>query len=598
MDFNTFKTEYKDGNLQITGDVSYSMREVLEDNFRLINGIFKTSNYADGTKKLFYNFVLAFSNMIYRSTDIDTKDINIRSTNGKHIEIVALLKGALKAYLKDSKFAQKLNDFRRDLIREGHLIVKDVEGEVKKVNLLNVIIPPHVASLQDSGLIEATYLTWEEMQVFKDSPKWKEIKEVWKEMQAQGEVYFTVYEHWKIDEFEDEKGKKVEDKGCVFYLDTSIIATDEVKLQSDYKPDIEIDRIISYKKVKGKRVYPYKEAKFVEISGRYWGLGVAELISALQEDYNEKMNFKRKFDRLQLRGILVHTKSEDRNRAKAITQEFLNNLDTGVAVEIENDEKLERLNLGSTTFDTIAMLDKLFELMRIIIGVTQQATGEHSPATTTATVGMINQQAAQTTYDVVTEVQSIFLTDLFNDFLIKDIVEDLTKKKVIQISGSERELKELDRFFITNLVYQQAQEAPIQPTEEEVKMEIERLMEEQARKGTVRFAEIKNLLLKDIEYVVDFYVNNEAFDKQTTIVNLREMARDPLYTGSRIALYNEIRDLIGLSGERYEKTKEELDLEMQQAIQQEAIKTIGMGQAPDTKVPEAQNFGQQLAIQQ
>jgi len=607
MEFNLFKETYKEGRLVITSDISYNMREVLKDNIRLIHGQYKTSAFTDGTNKIFYNLIQAFSNMIYRNTDIDTKDINLRNLSGKYIQYTTILKYALKAYLRDSKFGKKLNNFRLDLIREGHLIVKDVDGEVEKVNLLNIIVPPHAKSLQDTGLIEATYPTWEDMQEFKDTEDWEEIEELWEVMKKNGEVYFTVYEYWVIDEFENEKGEKVIDKGCIKYLDKSALDTHEDSQQDDYKPDLEIDRFISPKteKIKSKRlqkkygkkerrIYPYKDAKLIEVSGRYWGFGVAELLSGLQEDYNEKLNLKRKFDRLQLRGILVHTKSDDINKARNLSQEFLKNIDTGVAISMENDERIERLNLGSTTFDTVTMLDKLFELMRVIIGVTQQSTGEQSPATTTATVGMLNQQASKTTYDAVIETQSLFLSELFQDFLLEDIIEDLTSSEVVALTSDLRNLRELDRFLVTQAVWKDAIAEPVLPAPQEVEDEITRRLDELEMQGEERFTKIKKEMVEKLDYLVEIYVNNESFDKQTRITNIREMLRDPNYSGSRAALESELRDLIGLQGMRYDKSADEIEAEMQMIARKEQAENPQMD-LPQSRVSEAQTFGEQTS---
>lgn len=605
MEFSTFRDTYKDGELQITSDVSYNMREVLEDNVQLIHGKYKNPKFADGTDKIFYNLVEAFSNMIFRNTDIDTKDINLRNLTGKFVQYVSILKYSLRHYLKDSKFGKKLNDFRLSLVREGHLIVKDVGGDVERVNLLNIIIPPFAKSIQDTGLIEATYLSYEKMLEYKETKHWKTIEELWKTMQKQGDVEFTVYEYWKVDEFEDEKGNKVTDKGCIKYLDTSMLANDEIKQQDDYRDNIELDRFISPKiqKIRSKaqqkrygkkerRIYPYMDAKLVAIDGRYWGFGVAELLSGLQKDYNEKLNLKRKLDRLQLRGVLVHTKSDDINKARNLSQEFLKNLDTGSAISMENDESLERLNLGSTTFDTVTMLDKLFELMRVVIGVTQQSTGEQSPATTTATVGMINQQASKTTYDAVVETQSLFLTELFQDFLLDDILNDLTEEKVVALSGDVRDLRTLDRFLVTQQVWRDALNAPMLPPIEEVEEAIKMQLESLDTQGTERFTEIKKEMIDKVDFLVEIYVNNESFDKQSRITNIREMLRDPNYSGSRAALESELRDLIGLDGMRYDKTAAEIEAEVAMAAKMEAAQNP-QKQLPQSRVSEAQTRGEE-----
>ena len=50
----------------------------------------------------------------------------------------------------------------------GHLLTKIVNGKPKIVNLLNTIIPSHVDTVQDLGLIEATFPTYSDLLKEKD----------------------------------------------------------------------------------------------------------------------------------------------------------------------------------------------------------------------------------------------------------------------------------------------------------------------------------------------------------------------------------------------------------------------------------------------
>lgn len=608
MDIKTFIQTYKDGNVQITGSINYSTRTVIEENERLRHGIFSEPNFTDGTKKLFYKVVFAFANLIYRNTDIDTKDINMKSTNGGSVDLVALVRMGVKAWLKNIKFGTKINEFRRELIDMGHLLVKVVYGEPKIVNLLNVIIPPHVDSVQESGLVEATYLTWDDMKKYKNDFKknWSDIEELYEKMKKGGEVYFTVYEHWTIDKFDGEI-----QKGCIKYLDRSLMQADQANTPDNWNPYLELDRYKSpYKrKIRNKKlqkklgeyelIYPYLERRFIKLKGRYLGFGVYELLQGLQEDYNEKMNLKRKFDRLMLRGIIVHRQPSDISKARTLTQEFINAVETGTIIDVENDEDLQRLNFGSMTSDVVAMIDKLFELMRVIIGVTAQGTGEETPATTTATIGIINQKVAQTTFDIVVEEQALFLSELFQDFLLEEILDNLDAEDWVEITDNPKVLAELERILVENkvndMIARQWDKLRQTYTADEIIMiaqsEKERLIKEGKRMGETRFAQIKKDLLKDIDLKIEFFVNNESFDKNTQIRNILAMLNSSNYTGSRKALEEELRDLIGLSGDRYEKSEEEKQEEIKM-LQARSMAENPMQGTPDTSVTPAREFSQ------
>ena len=595
MIFETFRDTHKNGTVNMPGGEPYEMRKVHEDSRRALHGKFKKA--MDGKrKKKNFNYILAFVNMLYRQTDWDVRDLNIRDLTGQFPQVVNLVKLASRTYLKDIEFDLTMNKFRRELISMGHLIIKIVNGEPVIVPLDNVIIPADSEGIQKSGLIEIQYKTYEEMQVYKDDmtdEQWETVEELKKTFDATGNNKYAVLDYWVYDKF-TVGGKEKLTKGCHRYLDTTYMGEVNSESIPSFKFDSfasphkkeRVSKALQKKLGKYERIYPYLDAKFIEIPGRYWGAGVAELLKDLSIYSNKILNIKESFDELQLRGILVHTKNDMPN-AKSLSQKLVNNLETGFAVSLNAEEKLERLNLGSTTFDTLQMLDKLFELMRVFIGVNQQSTGEHSPSTVTATVGRINQQNAATTYEVVKEVQAIYLTKLFRDFLQEEIIMDLTEEEVVALSGNNNEIAELDKFFITQMVYREAHEAVMQPTEEEVNNEIARRTEEVQMNGGTRFAQLTKELLGQLKFIIEFQVGDQDFERQSRITALLEMARDPQYTGSRNALYTELRDLLGLTGSRYEKTQQEVLAEQEQMRAEEAAKV-------QTPLPPEQTLGNQI----
>jgi len=141
-----------------------------------------------------------------------------------------------------------------------------------------------------------------------------------------------------------------------------------------------------------------------------------------------------------------------------LTQEFLSNLDTGAILQVENDEDLTRLNMGSLVNDFLGSGDKIFELARQITGVTAQGTGEEIPSATTATIGMINQETAKSTYDIVNEQQDLFLRRLFEKFKIKSMLRDLTSKEFVEITGDPKDLVEMEAGYAEQYAYQKVLE--------------------------------------------------------------------------------------------------------------------------------------------
>ena len=76
-------------------------------------------------------------------------------------------------------------------------------------------------------------------------------------------------------------------------------------------------------------------------------------------------------------------------------------------------EDIQRLVIDTKTSEFIANVDKLYELMRLIMGVTAQGTGEEMPGSTSATGIKANFASQQTTYDFVRERMHHFITTMF-----------------------------------------------------------------------------------------------------------------------------------------------------------------------------------------
>jgi hypothetical protein len=607
-EFQQFKSNFENGYVSISPGVSYYLLDLIETNNRLRNAKFSDEYYPDGTKKLFFNVARIMSYSIYKNTDMDIKDIKLHPLTDYTMKIAPLLRPVIHAYLKLEDFGEDMNYYRQEMIDMGHIIVKEVEGESVPVNLLNIIRPPHIMDLQQGGLIEKLYYTWDDMLAHKKDweKHWDKIEELKQKMDAEQQLNFIVYEWWTTDEFKIGRKTKFT-KGCIKYLNREIERPSDEKSASNWQPFIELERfatpysqkIRSKKKIdrlqregfieKGKNempIFPYEEQRFLTIPGRWLGLGIYELTNGMMEYYNENMNEKRRYDQLAHKGILVHKQSST-GEQKTLTQEFLSNLDTGAILQVENDEDLTRLNMGSLVNDFLGSGDKIFELARQITGVTAQGTGEEIPSATTATIGMINQETAKSTYDIVNEQQDLFLRRLFEKFKIKSMLRDLTSKEFVEITGDPKDLVEMEAGYAEQYAYQKVLEGmETGESQKEVLLLMDRMgvtlreaqdifidkmveivKQEMGKGGDIRFAQITENLIKNIDFNLEFYIINEAFDAPMRARAITEALARPMVMLSREKLEEEWADLVGLSGRRLRKTEEEREAEALMAQQ-------------------------------
>lgn len=601
-------SKWWDGRVQINDKVSYDQRDIIEENIKMRNSQFDSPYFADEeTEKYYYNVIHGFVQTLRTGSQLKLSEFGLSSLNGKFLKMVDILKGATKHYLKYNGWTEKKDEILDELISMGHAVVKVVDGETEMVDLRNLLFKPNAKSLKLEGCVEKIYYTYEEAKRdFGDGEYWKEIEEHWEKVKDNG-TDLTFLEDWCVDEFDGEVTK-----GCVRYLDRSEVEPDESQTPDDWQPYLEVERFVSPHEIKTSnrrdkkaygdkmRVFPYDEQRLITLPGRYLGMGVYEICRPAQQDYNEKRNLKRKFDRIALRGILVHKIGNMRTESdgEALTQEFLKRLDTGGALKIFSDESLERLNIGSTTNDTLAMTNDLFEFMRFMLGVTPIAVGQ-TGANKTASFAVIQSQQQQSTYQVIKNKTARLYERLFQDFLFEDIIEDILAGDTISIYADKEDLAEMDKFLAKAEVDTYLNQTKPLIDEDGYEDMIQGRVEEQEQYGENRYIDISNptvkkafkKLLKELCYIVEFNLTDEAIDKNVQIKTILEA--DQMQNEK---LRDRVLDIVGISPKEFKESDREKRARLEEQAMQEQMMAQAKQVPPMPEQPEEPIMPQTLNV--
>lgn len=121
--------DYISGSTTISKYVNFSMHDTLERidaylNSKHISG----PTDAMGREKPFFNIVTAATNIWYRATDIDRKDIKIKPTKSTDDIEAFLATIHLQEWMRRNNFGQFLNEWGRTLARYGSAVVKFIEN--------------------------------------------------------------------------------------------------------------------------------------------------------------------------------------------------------------------------------------------------------------------------------------------------------------------------------------------------------------------------------------------------------------------------------------------------------------------------------------
>ncbi len=608
MKINNFITKYSQGTVIVSSGVTYNQKDIIDEAYRLYNGKFESETDSSGFRYIFYRMIWVIFRTIIMSSDVDLKDFNMRSLNGRGIRTLALFKLAVRSHLLRTFFGKFVDRTMADMVWFGSAISKRVDGRVESVDLRNYLTTPHIKDPQKREHAEFAYYSWDEMLSYKNDWKehWSEIEDLWETMQKAHESTFKVIEFWTWDKMEDGKTHKI----CIKYLDKS--NSDSATTQpTDWNPYLELDRFVTpytkereserMKKKLGEKeeMFPYEQADFFDCPGRWLGMGCSELLAGLQEHYNEQFNLKRKKDILDLRGIIIHKYT---NTSNSLQQDWLDSIETGTILQMDANEDLQRLIIDTKTSEFIANVDKLYEIMRLVLGVTAQGTGEEMPGSTSAAGIKSNFATQQTTYDFVRERMHHFLQALFMNGYFEDILDEIDAQEMTAITGEPKDLAEIDKALIekevsrrTEARYNEFEKSKQTEDEdgnvvegdvswEEVQIlqdledaETKQLTEEFKTMGDTRWASIKKEILKGFHYTIEFFVNSETFDKAYKLELYQKMLLDPNFTGSRKSVEDAIFDLTNENPRQFDKTPEEKEQEV------EAIRTQMMGATANTQ---------------
>jgi hypothetical protein len=584
-----FLNDNENMTVEVSEGVTYNLRDVINDNYRLYNAKFEDGAVEEnGFVRVFMRKLWVVYRTLIQGSDVDMKDLNVRSLNGVKIRMASILKMLTVSHLDRTGFGEYLDETLEFMCWHGSAITKRCDGSLENVDLRNYTTESNVQDPQQRRHAEYVYYDYDKMMSYKDEMSEEALEAVeanWEEMNKNGISQFKVVEFWTWGTIGDDEE---EHKICVKYLDNQLNENHEALEPNEWQPFIELFRFKTpYKKRRDSKrmreklgeyeeMFPYNQYDLFKVPGRALAFGCAELLIGCQELYNELYSNKRKIDLRAVQGITVHNAIQGVDGLSELTQDFISNLSTGAVVSLAPGESLDQLRVDTSNTEFNLMDEKIYELMRQIIGVTATGTGEEVPASTSATQAAINEKTAQTVYDYVRERMQHGIKRLFNDGYSKDVIEEIEEEDVATIIGDPTELREMDKYLIDEAVAKwvlKVKEATgVYPSPEEVAMETERITNELKEQGDMRFPEFKKALLKEMELNYDFSVTQEGFDSKLRSEALIAMKNDPQSSKSKEKVEDELLSLQGLNPRDYDKSPEELEKE--QMLQQMAQQSV------------------------
>ena len=551
------KTEWEEGQVWATDKVHYKMRDIIQKARKNYLGKFDVeTDEVTGRKKYFVPLTEDMTETVVKNIDLDTLDINIRSTNPNGYASSNILRYLISYFMRKNYWGEILNEMLRLFCIDGTVILKNLKNYDKKLNRqviksrivdrTNFIIDPSEDNIQEAGaVIERNILRKSEIEKY----PWKNVEYVSEttsfnrlntligaEVKTQV-PYVEVYERW---------GELPIGKDGKWVSAIAIVS------------DLDANPVVHLIKENKKEIKPYEECRYRKLFGRWDGRGIGEMLIPLQRYLNETVNLRINAARIAQLGLFKVRKGS------GITRQLLKSLISGGAIPVTRMEDIAELRVPDIKESSYRDEETTYNWAQKVTGAFDVSRGEGLPASQPATTAMLQEKGSKSGFNLIQENLGMFLSRVFERHIIPLLIENLKMDDVISIVGSPKELKELDNNYInkkTKDYYINSMKKGKLPSGEDVAMFKDLQQQMLSKFGKNRYLSDLKKVLSGWEYEVQIFVTKESFNKAVIVGQLNSLllnySQVPGISLDQDAIIKEILDLMGIGGARFLESKQE-----------------------------------------
>jgi hypothetical protein len=357
------------------------------------------SRYANGDydkfgwKKPFFNIVIGPTLVAAKTTDIDTKNIQIHAEDGQDYWTAFLLEKELKHWMKEHHFGELLNQITYARPKDGHIILKKVGDQIYFVPIRNVYFEV------DSEKLEKPLV---ELHIYSDEKDLK--KQNWEKIDETIENYknseisdVEVYEIWG----------EVDDDDFNYHIISG--------LDID-KPVIHVAKNIEY---------PYKDLAWEKINGRATGRGVVELLFEAQIANNEnEYHFRH--------GLQWSSKRLFQTRDQNAAKNLISEKENGDVISVNSEITpiiIDERNLSSYQYS-----DGKWGVNAERLTFSQDVMrGDRPPSGTPLGTSALQAQMAGGFFELKREDLGMFIKEIVTDWIIPTFIKENSAEHTIHI---------------------------------------------------------------------------------------------------------------------------------------------------------------------
>lgn len=512
-----------------------------------------------GREKPFFNIVVAATNIWYRATDIDRKDINISASKSGGMILSFLGSVLLQNWMRKQRFGVFLNQWGRTLAQYGSAVSKFVE---KDGELICSVIPWNRIICDPVDFYALPMIE----KIYKTPAQLRKIKE-YDQDAVENLIAATTTRKTLQGQTKDLKSDFIELFEVHGELPLALLKKEPK--DEDWKEYRQQVHVVSYVQnksgqyddftlYKGKeKKNPYMLHHLIEEDGRTLAIGAIEYLFDAQ--WMQNHSIKNMKDTLDIASKLVFQTSD----GTYVNRNILSAVETGDILIHKTNEPLTQLNNSKAdivAFQNFANQWKV--LAQEITSTPDSLRGNTLPSGTPYSLGAYLGQQASSLFEVMTENKGLAIEDMLREFVIPNLKTKMNTKEEVAAILQDHDIQKIDAMYIpkeairryNNKAKDMALSGEIPPVFNQIAEE-EAIRQELATLGNQRFftpGEVNwNEALKDLEWEAEVNITNENKDKQAVLTTLstilQSVASNPaiLQDPNAKLIFNKILNTVG-----------------------------------------------------
>jgi len=526
------ENNYQSGTTYISEHVEFNLKDNISRIDAYLNSKHITGDTdSQGRPKPFFNIVTAATNIWFRATDIDRKNIHIKATKEADYWLAFLATIHLQEFMRKSAFGQFLNDWGRTLARYGSAIIKFIE---KKGELYAKVIPWNTAIVDpvdfDNGpVIEKLYYTPAQLKknesydqdmvkkLLDSLVTRKTLDNTTKDTQSEFVEVYEIHGELPLSYLTDKETDE-----DTYQQQMHVISFVASKEQGKF------DDFTLYAGKEGKN--PYMITHLIKEDGRTQSIGAVEHLFEAQWMMNHSVKAIK--DQLDLASKLIFQTSD----GNYVGRNALTSIQNGDIMVHALNQPLTELNNTSHDITAQQAFGAQWQAMgNQLNGISEAMLGANQPAGSAWRQTQALLAESHSLFELMTENKGLDIENMMTTYIIDFLKKKMDTSEEISATMNSYQIKQIDSAFVPNeavrrsnrkiidqLLYkgQEAQMPDMAQMQNEVQADLNKW-------GNQRFIKPDDIptktwkeVLKDFEWEVEVDITGEQTDKQAVLDTL------------------------------------------------------------------------------